>query len=100
MSGDRGDAPANLQSHRESVVAAAKELVRAGVVSASLHGNISVRLPGTDRMLLTSASSLAAVTPDRLALIGLDGELVAGELEPTSREIVGMHTTVYRARGD
>src|SRR5262249_6753149 len=57
MGDDTVDTRLELQAHRESVVAAARELVRAGVVSASLHGNISVRIrtddvPGTDRLLL------------------------------------------------
>ena len=73
---------------------------RAGTVSASLHGNISVRIPGTDRLLLTSASSLAAVTAASLAVLTLDGQLVGGELQAASHEIVGMHTIVYRTRPD
>lgn len=100
MGDDTTGTPLDVQTYRESIVAAAQELLRAQVVSASLHGNISVRLPGTDRILLTSASSLAAMTTERLAMLTLDGKLVGGELDPSSHEIVGMHTTVYQARPD
>lgn len=88
------------QEQREQIVAAARELVRAAVVSASLHGNISIRIPGADQILLTSASSLTAVTTENLATLTLDGALIGGHLDPSSHEIVRMHTVVYRARSD
>jgi L-ribulose-5-phosphate 4-epimerase len=85
---------------REQLVAAAQRLDHAGVLSHSGHGNMSVRLPQTGLMLLTSVSHLAGLTPEQLVVVTFDGEVVEGELDPASREIVGMHSCVYRARDD
>ena len=85
---------------REQLVAAARRLDHAGVLSHSGHGNMSARLPETELMLLTSVSHLAGLTPEHLVVVTFDGEVVEGELDPASREIVGMHSSVYRARDD
>jgi L-fuculose-phosphate aldolase len=84
---------------REEVAHGAQALVEAGVLSGTQHGNWSVRIPGTDRMILTG-SSLGGVKPEDLAVLTLDGELVEGSLTASSAEIIGMHTAVYRERSD
>src|SRR3954465_930410 len=89
-----------LDQARREIVEAAAGLVRASVLSPSQHGNISVRLKGTDLMLLTGVSSLANVTAEGLALLRLDGSVVDGEVHPASAEILRMHTEVYRKRDD
>jgi L-fuculose-phosphate aldolase len=83
---------------RQAIVRTADLLVRLGVLSHSQHGNSSVRLPDGQAMLLTGISSLHGQTPDSLAVVDLDGNLVEGELASTSAEIVGMHAIVYRRR--
>lgn len=83
---------------REQLVQAAQRLTQSGVMSHSGHGNMSVRLPGEELMLLTSVGSLASLTIAKLVVVSFDGEVIEGELDPVSREIVGMHTCVYRAR--
>src|SRR5579859_2216747 len=90
----------NLSYHelREQLVQAAQRLGQAGVMSHSGHGNMSVRLPGAEQMLLTSVSRLSHLTPDQLVVVTFDGEVIEGKLDPTSREIVGMHSCVYRVR--
>src|SRR5215469_3515127 len=85
---------------REMLVAAARRLDHSGVLSHSGHGNMSARLPETRLMLLTSVSHLAGLTPEQLVVVTFDGEVVDGELDTGSREIVGMHSCVYRARDD
>lgn len=90
----------NLASLRQAVVDAAAHLVRSGVMSLSHHGNFSVRVPGTDTLLLTATSSFESLGPENLALLDLDGRLVAGEINPTNAEIVHMHTVVYKHRPD
>ena len=87
-------------AHRQSIVACAEALVRAGILSASQHGNISALLPDRRRLLLTARSSLANLRGDELALLDLNGEVLEGRLEPTSREIIRMHTVVYEHRPD
>jgi L-ribulose-5-phosphate 4-epimerase len=84
----------------QSIIQAAGILVKAGVLSNSLHGNISVRIPGTDAIVLTGRASLAAFAEEELAVLDLDGNVLQGHLDPTSHEIVHMHTTPYKLRSD
>ena len=83
---------------REQLVRAAQRLHEAGVLSHSGHGNMSARLPEPGLMLLTSVSHLVHLTPEQLVVVTFDGVVVEGALDPTSREIVGMHSCVYQAR--
>ncbi len=82
-----------------AIVRAAETLIARGVLSKSLHGNISVRLPGTDTILMTG-SSLVGLTTDALAVIDLDDRVVEGEVSATEMEIVAMHTAFYRERSE
>lgn len=83
---------------REQLVQAARMLGETGVMSHSGHGNMSMRLPESGLMLLTSVSRLTHLTPEQLVVVTFDGEVVEGTLDPTSREIVTMHSCVYRVR--
>ena len=47
----------NHASLRQAVIDNANFLVRIGAISMSHHGNFSVRVPGTDTILLTATSS-------------------------------------------
>lgn len=85
---------------REQLVQAARRLTQADVLSHSGHGNMSVRLPGTEQMLLTSVSHLTHLTTEQIVRVTFDGEVVEGTMDPTTREIVSMHSCVYRARKD
>jgi len=90
----------DVSKYRQSIVDAGKALVQARVLSPSLHGNMSARLPGTETILLTSGSSLAEMHPDDLALLDLDGRVIEGQINPVTHEIVHMHTAVYKKRAD
>ncbi len=92
--------PADLKPAYEAIIRAAETLVKAGVLSNSLHGNISVRLPDGDSIVLTGRASLAAFSENDFAVLDLDGNVLMGRLEPTSHEIVHMHTTPYKLRRD
>lgn len=85
---------------REQLVQAAHLLFQSGVMSHSGHGNMSVRLPETEHMLLTSTGHIAHLTAEQLAVVTFDGDVVEGALDPTTNEIVAMHAGVYRARTD
>src|SRR6266699_1734449 len=85
---------------REQLLQAARMLFQAGVMSHSGHGNMSVRLPQAEHMLLTATGNIAQLTYEQLAVVTFDGEVVDGTLDPTTREIVAMHSGVYRARAD
>jgi L-ribulose-5-phosphate 4-epimerase len=84
---------------RQMLVRATEALFGAGVMQFSGHGNLSARLDG-DRMLLTTKGVIRGLTVDDFAVVSLDGELLEGAMDPASREIIGMHTGVYRSRED
>ncbi len=90
----------SFSSERDAIVAAAELLLSTGVLSHSNHGNASVRLPDGQSMLITGVSSLLNTTPDSLAVLDLDGNVLDGRLASTSAEITGMHAIVYRVRPD
>lgn len=83
-----------------AVLAAAAELDRRGVLSASGHGNVSVRIAGRDEILYTAHPSLRTVGAGHLVRVALTGELLDGLLPPLSADAVRMHLAVYRARPD
>jgi L-ribulose-5-phosphate 4-epimerase len=85
---------------REQLVQAAHLLFHAGVMSHSGHGNMSVRLPESGHMLLTSTGQITDLKPEQLAVVTFDGEPVGGSIDPVTREIDGMHSCVYRERED
>lgn len=87
-----------LAQLRQTVIEGANLLVRVGAISLSRHGNFSVRVPGTDTILLTATSSFDNLKPENLALLDLEGRLLAGEISPTSSEIIQMHAVVYKHR--
>jgi L-ribulose-5-phosphate 4-epimerase len=88
----------SYMEQREQVVQAAQLLVNAGVMSHSGHGNLSVRVPGKDQILLTAVGHIVHLKPEQLVLMTLDGEIVEGHIDPVAREIIGMHTCVYQMR--
>ncbi len=88
----------SLDSLKDQLLRAVDLLDRAGVMSHSGHGNMSVRIPGTEHLLLASTSKFAQLTPEQIALVTFDGAVLEGDLPPATREIVSMHTSVYRLR--
>jgi L-ribulose-5-phosphate 4-epimerase len=80
---------------REQVVKAARAIIKNGAISRSGHGNISLRIPNTKTMLLTSVMNLEDLTVEMLPLVTFDGRVLDGQLDPVSAEIVGMHAVVY-----
>ncbi len=89
---------ATLEDYRQQIIDAAGVLLGSGIMQASLHGNISARIPGTDRFLLTAGGSINSLTPDRIALFDLEGNLLEGAVEPAAAEIIDMHGIVYQLR--
>jgi ribulose-5-phosphate 4-epimerase/fuculose-1-phosphate aldolase len=66
-------------------------------------GHPSVRLPGTDRILIKPRHSLRIraqdqIRPEDMATIDLDGNHLAGEHPPPGERFI--HTAIYRARSD
>jgi L-fuculose-phosphate aldolase len=83
--------------HQE-LVAVGRRLVERGLVTGSF-GNASVRLPGSDRVLVTpSGLPYEHMHTDDLVVLSLEGKVVEGSRKPTSE--APMHLAVYRARAD
>ncbi|WLD93587.1 class II aldolase/adducin family protein [Alkalihalobacillus sp. AL-G] len=62
-------------------------------------GNISVRIPGTDTVLIKrSGVSLGEVTTEDALIVNMEGEVIEGQGKP-SKEI-GFHLGVYKVRPD
>ncbi len=84
---------------RTQMIAAARLLFAAGVMSHSGHANMSVRLPGEpERLLMTAYGQVRDLTAEQLAVVTLAGEVVEGEVDSTNREIIAMHAVVYHER--
>lgn len=89
-----------MDSLKQEIIAASSHLVRTGVISLSLHGNFSARVPDSETFLLTGGGSIADLKPENIALFHMDGRLLEGALEPTGAEVVDMHSIVYQLRPD
>ena len=87
-----------LSAHRQEIISAVRTLLDRGVMQLSKHGNMSLRIPGTDQFLLTSVGGLEDLTEDNICLLDLEGNLIEGYINPVAREIVGMHSVVYQHR--
>src|SRR3954451_16416479 len=59
-------------------------------------GHVSVRVPGSERFLVTPRRALGLVTEAELVELDLDGNQLAGEGRPPLE--VAMHVAVYRRR--
>ena len=88
----------NVANYRKDIVEASQQLVRSGIMTKTLHGNLSLRLPDEDAFLLTAGGSLADMQPENVALFRLDGSLIEGTVMPVGAEIIQMHAVVYRLR--
>jgi L-fuculose-phosphate aldolase len=83
-----------LHTEREQVAAAARRLAAAGLV-AGTSGNLSAR--SGDRVAMTPTGAvLATLEPDEVTVVDLDGQVVHGELAPTSE--ADLHLGVYRSQ--
>jgi L-ribulose-5-phosphate 4-epimerase len=84
----------------DQVVHTAGSVVASGAISANGHGNVSIRVPGANKMYFTSAPSLRGLTADGVVRVGLDGTLIEGALPPIQGAVVAMHTAMYADRAD
>jgi len=87
-----------MTNYKKEVIEASKQIVQSGIMTKSLHGNVSLKLPDQDAFLLTAGGSLASMQPENIALFRLDGSLIEGTVMPVGAEIVQMHGIVYRLR--
>ena len=77
-----------------------KRSFRRGLVSGT-GGNMSVRIPGTDEVLITPTGiSLEEITPEINLLINLDGAVLENPCGLKSSKETGFHLAAYRLRPD
>jgi L-ribulose-5-phosphate 4-epimerase len=83
---------------RREVCALHAELVRYGLVVWTA-GNVSARVPGASLLVIKpSGLDYDALTPDNMIVCDLDGEVLEGDLAPSSD--TAAHAYVYRHRPD
>lgn len=77
-------------------MAEASRRLGAGGLLIGTAGNVSMRVD--DQVAITATGAvLADLTPEQVTVVDLDGNVVAGTLEPTSE--LGLHLGVYRRYG-
>ncbi len=83
---------------REEILYWCLESVRVGL-NFNTQGNISVRLPEHEAIVITpSGVRYDVLTSDQMVVVGYDGEVVEGDLFPSTETDV--HLAHYRARPD
>jgi L-fuculose-phosphate aldolase len=64
------------------------------------HGNISIRIPGRDEIVYTTAPTLVGLQEPSIARLHLDGTVLEGEVLPIAAAVIPMHTAIYQERPD
>ncbi len=85
---------------RAVAAAVAAAVIAGGAIGGNGHGNVSIRIPRTDEMAYTSASSLKGLAAEGIARVRLDGTLLEGSLPPIQGAVVAMHTALYADNPD
>ncbi|MDU9394695.1 class II aldolase/adducin family protein [Pseudomonas sp. zfem002] len=91
--------PADLlllaQQFEQDVASAHQLLQRHQALSANQAGNLSLRLPGQERLLIAAFNG-----PDagRTAVLDFDLEQSQGRLNDNLREVAALHVAIYRQR--
>lgn len=82
-----------MEPEREELAAASRRVAAGGLVIGTA-GNLSLRKD--DRVVITpTGGALAELTAEMMSVVDLDGEMVDGDLAPTSE--LPLHLSVYRA---
>src|SRR5215210_860828 len=81
-----------LEAERDQVAAASRRLAAEGLVLGTA-GNVSARR-GNEVAITPTGAVLAKLEPEQVTVVDLDGQVVGGELAPTSE--LDLHLGVYR----
>lgn len=84
----------------QQVIGVAEAVIASGAIGSNGHGNVSIRVPGSDELYYTAAASLKGLRPDGVVRLGLDGALREGSLPPIQAAVVEMHTAMYAESPD
>jgi len=95
------------KSRRDKISGYKKDLAQFSRLSydrgliAARGGNLSVRIPGTDRVLITpSGISLRDITPEIIIEVDIQGNLLRGKKSLKPSKETPFHTSIYRIRND
>lgn len=81
----------------ESVVRLSQDIISNHLVGLNKHGNISIRDLHTGHIWM-SGSSLRGLEAGAICVVDIDGNVLEGDMRGTEKEVIAMHTEVYRAR--
>jgi L-fuculose-phosphate aldolase len=91
-------AHSSVEQLRDELLRVSRLVYERGL-SVGISGNLSVRVPGSDAILIKATGAcLGAMTPDDTVLVSLRGRILEG-VRPPSKE-VAWHLGVYRVRDD
>jgi len=83
---------------KKLIVETAQKLFMKGYLMAT-GGNISVRIPGQDKLAITPTNyDYMKMVPEDVCILTLDSESIEGMLKPSVE--TGMHAAIYKARSD
>jgi L-fuculose-phosphate aldolase len=85
------------QETHEMLLRTAKEMIAKGLVEGTA-GNLSARLPDGNAVLTPSSLAYETMTLDDLVVCDLDGNVLAGERNPTTEK--DLHLTCLREHDD
>jgi L-fuculose-phosphate aldolase len=89
-------APPMFERERTEVAEACHRLAREGLVIGTA-GNVSARAGENEVAITPTGAVLAELIPEQVTVIDVKGNVVAGDLEPTSE--LGLHLGVYERHG-
>lgn len=88
----------DLLKLKQEIIEAGKRLIRTGLVTGT-GGNISARLPGDDKFLITpSGMDYEVLQPEDIVLADLDAKVLEGSRKPSIE--TSLHAGIYRKRPD
>lgn len=87
----------SIRNIAQDLLAVCHRMYERGFVTAT-DGNVSVRLPDGTILLTASAVCKGLVTEDDLVVVTEQGEVIAGEKQPSTE--LPMHLYIYRQRND
>ncbi|MCR8453626.1 MAG: class II aldolase/adducin family protein [Crenarchaeota archaeon] len=88
----------DLSKLKGEIIRVGRLLIRKNLTVGS-SGNISVRIPGEDRIIITpSGVPFRTMLPEELVIIDLDGRVIEGKKRPSSE--LPLHLKIYKSRPD
>jgi ribulose-5-phosphate 4-epimerase/fuculose-1-phosphate aldolase len=78
----------------------AERITAAGIISASMHGNISVRIADSTDFMFSVSDSLLSIARREVVRVTTAGRVVEGDVSEYAGVSIGWHAAIYRERPD